>query len=258
MKKLLFLFIIPCFAFSQDLSLIEQVEVDADVFIGIDNYNHTYFIKNQALYKSTDSENFYFQDFQLGIIFSVDIINPLKIVVYYADFNTVIILDNTLNEIERINFNEIEGFENIQTATLATNNSLWIFNTNTQQLELYNYRFKRNTIVSQPIEGTVLFQNSNFNYCLLVTEDTIRKYNIYGSLINETENNGVSKIYPYKDTFITLNDSVLYFFSEKGSEELVIPTELSKNTIKELHIIHDFLYIYDGKFLYKFRLNLTN
>ena len=140
MKKVLLLLIFPILAWSQELSFVTKTQLNADTFIGIDAYNDTFYIKEQVLYKKTDSNLFNFKEFQLGNIQSVDIINPMNIIVYYADFNTVVLLDNKLTEIERTNFNNLSEFINTSTATLAANTSLWIFNIDSQQLESYNYR----------------------------------------------------------------------------------------------------------------------
>ena len=43
---------------------------------------------------------------QLGEISSIDAFNALKTTVFYRDFNTVIILDNRLSEIMKIDFNQ--------------------------------------------------------------------------------------------------------------------------------------------------------
>ena len=115
----------------------------ADMFVGLDSYQNTYFVKDKVLHKQGKDGNYIFNDFQLGDIASVDIINPLKIVVFYEDTNTVLFLDNKLNEIERLNFNEIAEFINLGCATNAGGNKLWIFNVDSQQLELYNYRDQR-------------------------------------------------------------------------------------------------------------------
>ena len=126
--------------------------------------------------------NFLFNALQLGRISSVDIINPLKIVVFFQDTNTVVFLDNKLSEIQRLNFNNLPSFMNVSTASNAGNNSLWVFNVDTQQLELYNYSSNLKITVSQPYPGKLISQASNFNYCFTLTENKVRAFNIYGSI----------------------------------------------------------------------------
>jgi hypothetical protein len=49
-------------------------------------------------------ETFVYQNFSLGKITKVDLQNPLKIVLFYENFNTVVTLDNQLNEIQKSQF----------------------------------------------------------------------------------------------------------------------------------------------------------
>ena len=122
--------------FSQEITLVETSYLDAEKFIGIDFHDNSYYIKDQILFKKTNHSVFNFKDFQLGEIYSVDISNPMNIAVYYQDFNVVVLLDNKLSEIERINFNAIYEFINTSQVSIAANTSLWAFNLDSQQLEL--------------------------------------------------------------------------------------------------------------------------
>ena len=38
----------------------------------------------------------------------VDLINPLKVTLFYEEFNTVVLLDNQMNEIQKIDFSKNE------------------------------------------------------------------------------------------------------------------------------------------------------
>ncbi|OAB79718.1 hypothetical protein [Cochleicola gelatinilyticus] len=220
----------------------------ADSFVGIDPYNNTYYTKDFVLHKEGPDGSFVFNDLQLGTITSVDIINPLKVVVFYEDTNTVVLLDNKLSEMERISFNNLPEFINVSTATNAGNNRLWIFNIDTQQLELYNYRDNRKTTVSQPFEGKLISQASNFNYCFTLTEFKFRTFNVYGSLLSEKDNNGFTKVVQHNETRIALKENQLYTITEDTITPIKLP--VSENTIKDLQLTQDFLYIYDGKTLH--------
>ena len=86
-------------AFFKDYSL------NADKFIGVDDFENSYYINHNNLYKKTAQTIYSYANSQLGEITSVDITNPLKILVFYRDFKTVLLLDNRLNELTTpINF----------------------------------------------------------------------------------------------------------------------------------------------------------
>ena len=252
--KVLILFL--CFStavgFAQNLQEVSKIALEADAFVGIDPYKNTYYIKDQVLHKNGAEGAFVFNDFQLGPITSVDIINPLKVVVFYRDVNTVVFVDNRLNEIERINFNNLPQFINVQTATNAGNNRLWIFNVDTQQIELYNYRNNTKVTVSQPFTGELISQASNFNYCFALTNNSMRTFNIYGSLLSKIDEQQFERIVQQEEKVVALKNNELYLIAENSVQPLKSP--LPENTIKDLQLTQDFLYIYDSKFLYTFSL----
>ena len=252
MKLLLFLFIFPTLAFSQETSLVEKTTLDADSFVGYNSFEDLFYIKDQVLYKKTKTELFNYKNFQLGEIYSVDIVNPMNIAVYYQDFNTVVLLDNKLTEIERVEFNTISEFTNTSQVTVATNNSLWVFNVDLQQLELYNYRSKSKTVVSLPINGEILSQVSNFNYCFVLTEEKIRAYNIYGSLLAEINNEGFQKLVQFNEDLIAIKDNELYYIDKDTRESKKVNSP--EITIKDLQLTQDYIYIYNGKNVHKLKL----
>jgi hypothetical protein len=181
--------------------------------------------------------------------------------VFFQDTNTVVLLDNKLNEIQRINFNNLPQFLNVSTATNAGNNSLWLFNVDTQQLELYNYGSKLQTVVSQPFPGKLLSQASNFNYCFTLTERKLRAFNIYGSILNEVPSEGYEKIIQQNENLVALKENSLYYLPDFARRNDAISHEtvklsLTEITIKDLQLTNDFLYIYDGEILHTFKLTL--
>jgi len=262
MKQLFLLFLLfSQFSIAQSIAPVNKVPFVADRFIGIDNYKNVFFIKDRVLKKEGPDGFFLFNDLQLGRITSVDIINPLKVIVFFQDTNTVVMLDNKLNEIERINFNNLPQFLNVSTATNAGNNSLWLFNVDTQQLELYNYGSKLQTVVSQPFPGKLLSQASNFNYCFTLTEKKLRAFNIYGSILNETPSEGYEKIIQQNENLVALKENSLYFipdFAQRNERVsgITVKLKLPEITIKDLQLTNDFLYIYDGENLHTFKLTL--
>ncbi len=254
--SLLFIVATLSFAKAQDVSAIvkQSVPLAADSFIGVDEFKSLYFIKDNTFYKKETRKTYQFTDFSLGDITSVDILNPLKIVLFYQDTNTTVVLDNTLSEIRQINFNQISEFRTVQYATTAIDRNLWIYNLDLQQLELFDYN--RNEVIASsiPISEAVLQQKSNYNFCWLQTKDGIQKYNIYGSLMNDYS-------IPYILTFAEKNGNLVIATTEslsylaKGRVEPE-PIQLPKFDVKQLYLDIENLYIYDGEMLHLYQLLL--
>ena len=255
----LFLFLSSTLLLAQKANPVSKTPLTADKFIGVDSFNNIYFITNMELHKNGVDGDFVFNDLQLGPLASVDIINPLNVVLFYEDTNTVVLVDNKLNEIERINFNNLPEFLNINHATNAGNNRLWIFNVDTQQLELFNYRNLKKTSFSQPFPGNLIWQTSNFNYCYLLTENKIRVFNIYGSLLSELDAKGYKKVIQQDEKVLGVKDNTLYYLAEISEGTTTkypeaIKISIPEITIKDLHLTLEFLYIYDGKNIHILKL----
>ncbi|WP_432412735.1 hypothetical protein [Rasiella sp. SM2506] len=245
---------------AQPKPALTTVLLNADTYIGTDIYKNNYYIDEMAFYKKGPDGDFVFKDFSLGAIEKVDIINPLKIMLFYQQTNTVVFLDNRLNEVERISFNEIQEFVNISAAGNAGNNRVWLFNVDTQQLELFDYRLERKLQSSLPMEGNLVAMASNFNYCYLLFDDTLITYNVYGSFLSEVAiDQGDFIAQNDEDVWVVKNNEV-FNYAEPGLNSPTKPSEAKKIllpeiTIKQLHLTQDFLYIYDGKILHQFTNN---
>ena len=80
----------------------------------------------------------------------------------------------------------------------------------------------------------------------------IRAYNIYGSLIIEIPNEGYQKISQINENLIVKKDNNLYYINIETQETSKIKSpEIS---IKDLQLTQEFLYIYDGNKVSKFKL----
>jgi len=166
---------------AQDLktSLIKSYPLKADVFYGADSFENTYYSINNVLYKATPKKTYEYNNLALGAISSVSIYNPLELVVFYRDFNSLVILDNTLNEIQKIAFLD----KNISLVAKADKNRLWLYNVDVQQLELYDYKTKTVLSKSQPqslLDPKEMHGNANFVWVKTVT-DNLKIFNVYGS-----------------------------------------------------------------------------
>ena len=248
----LFTFLIFQSLLSQELKEIASFPLVASSFLGIDGYGSTYAIQNSVLHKTGPTQDFEFTDFSLGPISTVDFINPLKVVVFYENTNTVVFLDNKLSEIERLVLTNIPELANISAATNAGNAKLWLFNTDTQQLELFNFKTTTSTSISQPFPGSFVAMVSNFNYCYILTENSLRSFNQYGSLLAEIPSEEFESIFLSDDTCVALNKNGLHFLNEGAFNPLKLPP--SENPIKDLYLSKEFLYIYDGKLVHTFSL----
>ena len=141
--------------------------------------SYTVFDKSTFIKKDSEKENTY-RNFTLGNIISFDILNPFEIVLFYGDFNTIVILDNFLNEIQIIPF-----FDNILFANKSIANKLWVYNSDKQKLQLFDYQSNTETLSSQVLtDFEPVKMESDFNSVKLIGKNKTLVFNQYLSLEN--------------------------------------------------------------------------
>jgi hypothetical protein len=168
--KILILFFIACSflvvsAQTKKISptLISQFNTDIDNFLGYDSFGFSYQIKNNVFRKIKGNEIFEYKNVSLGNITKVDILNPLKIVLFYEDFNTVVLLDNQLNKMTEINFSQNSTPIVVPAIGMSTQNQLWVFNTLNQQIGLFDYLKNEYKTVSTPLTEAIKYYQTDFN-----------------------------------------------------------------------------------------------
>ena len=224
--------------------LIKKTILDTDNFVGCDYDFNYYFFSNAILSKQTQKELLSYSNFLYGNITSVDITNPLKIVVFYQEFNIVILLDSQLNETDIVQLPYDISF-----ATKGTANHLWLYTTNTQTIE--NYNFKTNTIASksQPLKNTeVRNMKSTENYVFLMTSTSIKTFDYMGNFINEDIYEGIDDFQYNNRVLYTLSKDTIYKIKEDITPVLFpqIPN------IEKFYTLNNHFFIFDGSQLYLF------
>lgn len=235
---------------------IDKTKFTADTVVSIDDFDTAFYISENILFKkSKDIKglDIGYNNFQLGTITSVNTFNPLKINVFYKDFNTVVVLDNRLAEIFKIDFNTIQPYKNVTHIATGFDNTVWIFNQDTQDLELFDYKTNTSRAKTLPIQGSVLDLKSNYNTCWVLTENYIYVYNYFGSLLKKMKNNGYTQIMENNGHLVLKKDNGLFYLKDgtKTPSAIKLPNLL----IKQFLVTNETMYIYDGEYLHKFKIN---
>ncbi|MHC0443934.1 hypothetical protein ACWA1F_00900 [Flavobacterium sp. 3-218] len=152
---------------AQDLSinpiLISQYKNTSDIFLGYDAFGYSYQITNNVFSKIKGKEIFEYKNVSLGKITKVDLQNPLKIVLFYEDFNSVVLLDNQLNKMTEINFSQNATPIVVSAIGMSTQNQLWIYNTLNQQIGLFDYLKNEYKTASIPLTEPIKYYQTDFN-----------------------------------------------------------------------------------------------
>lgn len=238
MKNVIFsvlLYFVVSFSWAQNLNYYQSnaVKVVADTYYGTDVLGNYYYSNASILYKKTSDKIFSYQNVSLGKISSVDTLNPLLIVVFYADFNSCVLLDNQFNEIKTINFNQLQEPLLLSLLGLSSQNELWFFDTLQQKIGLLNYNTLSYRFISNPIENNIVHYASNYNYFIWFDKlNKLHTLNRFG-VINNLEN-------PYPQSHIILGNTddvifyddlkmVYYNLQKKQMQDIYVDNFLGKN-----------------------------
>ena len=237
------------------LNKIDSIKTnDSYQLISVDILGELFFLEDNNLRKG---EDYFFSDSSLGPITKVDFYNNFKLKVWYQDFNTLVILDNYLNEITRVEFNKASSVFEISDISSANENDIWVYDESDMRIkkfDFFNQVFTEN--VQTQIDGNLIDMKSNYNYLWVLTEKYLYKINYNGLIIFKKENKiGSKKIGFYKNDILLSNESELYHL--ENNKELFTKIKLEKLFIKDFFVINETLYIYDKDHLNKY-LILSN
>lgn len=232
------------------LVAVDSFQLKADKFVGIDKFQNLYYLKDNILFKKPQNQTrIAFQDILLGDLTRVDFLNPNKVILFYQSANTAVILDNRMTEIDRQDFNTVSPFKNVAFAGTSKDQSLWIYNIDLNQLELYDYRYNKTLAKSLPIGDDIVDMVNNFNLCYLLSKDGVLIFNIYGSLVNEIRLSNIKTVKLYKNQLLILTDKTLMILDKNF--QTLHSIETNSLELKNLFFAGENLYIYDGKNIVK-------
>jgi hypothetical protein len=104
----------------------------------VDNLDNIYLItaSNQLkkIRSNGDSVGVFNDVKRYGTVSYIDVTNPLKILLYYKNFATVVVLDRFLNMRNNINFRKQNIFS-VQTIALSYDNNIWLFDEQDNKLK---------------------------------------------------------------------------------------------------------------------------
>jgi len=240
---------------SVEIEFIIKEPLKVDQLIDANQFDGFYAIQDNAFQLMQLIGSTEYSNIQMGVITSANAFNPLKINLFYRDFNSAVILDNRLAEIIRIDFNTLQPFRMVSHISTGNDNTIWLYDQNTQQLELFDYLTRKTRITTLPIESHVLDLKSNFNFCWLLTEKFVYKYNYVGSLVDKFPNDGYSSIDENNGNIILLRENQL--FLRKKNEAIINPIKHDGLLIKQFLVTNETLYIYDGEFLHQYQLKMN-
>lgn len=158
-------------------------------FFTVDNLGNIYTVKEDELVKYLPNGKFFarYSNLKLGSISTIDATNPLKLVLYYRDFQQIIFLDNQLSVNSEVVSLENLGFEQTELVCASANNSFWIYNKQNSELNRFNENSKKITstgnlkqILQADLNPNFMMEHNGYLY-LNSPETGVYVFDIFGA-----------------------------------------------------------------------------
>lgn len=165
-------------------NLLCSQTTDANNYFGQDSYGALYYEIENTLYKKTDETTFQYANYSFGKITTVDSNNPLRVLLFYKNFNTVILLDNQYNEVQRISLNNETTTVMMAYAGMAALNKIWMVDQNTNRILLYDWNTKIIKTLTPPVYPTIKYFKTTLNFAYWVDENNnLYQCDLFGSIL---------------------------------------------------------------------------
>lgn len=212
--------------------------------VKIDGFGHIYIITNNEIVKYNASGVLQkkFSTKRYGKIDFVDAMNPLKILVYYKDFQQILFLDNQLTASSAMISLETIGYEQTGLVCSSTNNSFWIYDKQNNELSRFDSELKSlvktgnlKRILDIDIKPNYMQEHNNYLY-LNCPNEGILVFDIYGTfyktipLKNLKEFNVVNgDVFYYENHTLKQYQAQIFNTIEKQYADTLIKTVYWKN-----------------------------
>lgn len=256
---LLCLFVLTVFnGLSQELKAVleARVTLDADQFVGMDERKTLYFIEDNVLYKKSSQRTWFYNNPDLGALQSVNIQNPFKLILFYQNFNSVILLDNNLSELsQRLDFTRETLYNNVTFVSGSSQNNLWLY-ADDQKLHQYDYKNLSETVQTQAMtfyeaDFEPLALASTYKHVWILSKKGMHQFDEYGVFIDSFHEEGITWVFPFKKGVIYLKGLQAFYLQDGKSESIALDY---KGEVQTISVNNSYLCIFDGKVLHQYRL----
>lgn len=225
-----------CFSKSkaQQFQLIAKIDTVAKI-ASVDNFGNLFVVtpKNEVL-KFNPQGNFLwnYTNKTYGDITQLDVTDPLRVILFYAGFQQIVVLNNNLSEISQYSFNQ-NPEQQITLIASANNNGFWVYDQINRELRKLTNNFtddlkSGNIYQRNGFDMQANFMVSDESYVFINdVNEGVRVFDQYGNFVktavmqveNEFEVNG-QEIYFYKKPKLMGYNYLTFEF-----KEVTLPTQ---------------------------------
>lgn len=247
-----YLFII-LFAFSlyptqaQNIKVYEGVEN-----FTVDQLGYLYIItKTGQLKKYTaegDSVAVFNQMRRNGVLSHIDVSNPLKVLLYYKNFNTVVLLDRLLNVTVSLDLRKL-GIYQVSAMGTSYDNNIWLYDEMNAELIKVDEAGNKMTstyslvdIISDLPKPTQLFDQQRIVY-LYDPEKGVYQFDYFGGYKGLLKIQNWKDIFVWNDIFYGRKENEIMKYHLQTHEEESMPISKEWQAAKKIYFLPQYTYL---------------
>jgi hypothetical protein len=218
----------------------KDIQVQCE-FFATDQFKNVYSIDKNQLTKHSFSDNTTsaFSSKLNGIIHSVDVSDPFRLLVFYKDFNRIVFLDNKLSELgSNIRLNDLGYFHVVASAT-STRGGFWIYDQGVSQLVFIDKSLQVGQVsstLSDLIDNSMelkkisLIEKNDFVY-LGIPDQGIIQFDAYATFIKKFPITDFADFQVVGQNVVYLSNGKLKVYNTENyqTEEKILPVDNIKD-----------------------------
>lgn len=224
-KKILLLFFISLLATASSFAQTDSVLKFSNTLAGnftyfnVDNLDNIYLVNNnnqlKKLNSNGDSVGIFNDVRKYGKLFYIDVTNPLKLLLYYQNFSTVVVLDRFLMIRNVINLRRQNIF-NVKAIATSYDNNIWVFDEGDAKLKKIG---ENGDLLSETVDCRLIFDTIPSPVQIIDEGGFVNMYDpnkgffifdIYGALKNKLPFTNWKNVEVINKTLYGFTDSLLY------------------------------------------------
>ncbi len=223
-----------------------------------DNLGNIFLIKDNEIVKYLPNGKYFnrFSNLQLGKIQFADATNPLRIMLFYKDYQQLVFLDNQLTQKRNAVSLEELGFEQTDLVCTSANNGFWLFNKANNELLRFNEHLKKvastgnlKQILQTELNPVSLTEHNNFVY-LNCPETGVYLFDIFGTFSKLIPVKNIKELQVNEQIFYYTTDSSFCSYNYRLFEERC--QKYHANRLKQARFIKGNTYLSSGDTIFSF------
>lgn len=244
------------------LKLVRKTPLSATDF-SVDNLGNLYVITADNQLKKFDASGDSVGNFdevkRYGTLSAIDVTNPLKVLLFYQDFMTVLALDNLLGRIYKMDLRQAQIIQ-ASTIALSYDNNLWVFDEQNAQLKkigdqgqavMTSNDFRQ--LFGEAVMPTEIVDQDGMVY-LNDPLQGIYIFDYYGGFKVKLSFKGVSGLRVFNKNIYGIRDNELFSYRSGTLQEQHLALPFSVKDADRIRIVFNGLYVLTGGMLYYYSI----